>query len=212
VKDAGKDQEIDPDVVERVARMHEDGSGIASRGWGYAFDRERTRRLVLRSQTTALSARTLASGPRIPGKYFGMARCFRYDTVDATHGCDFTQVEGIVLGDELDFKTLLGILKLFAIEVAKADQVVFAPGYFPFTEPSVEAHVKHPDLGWIEMGGAGIFRPEVTAPFGVDVPVLAWGLGLDRMAMVALGIKDIRDLFSRDLDRIRGQRIDMEMD
>jgi phenylalanyl-tRNA synthetase alpha chain len=211
VKEPSEERGLDDELIERVARIHENGGDTSSRGWNYAFDRKRTRRLVLRSQTTALSARTLAAGPKIPGKYFGMSRCFRYDTVDATHGCDFTQVEGIVLGRELDFKTLLGILKLFAIEVAKADEVVFAPSYFPFTEPSVEAHVKHPDLGWIEMGGAGIFRPEVTAPFGVDVPVLAWGLGLDRMAMVALGIKDIRDLFSRDLDRVRGQRIDMEM-
>jgi phenylalanyl-tRNA synthetase alpha chain len=116
-----------------------------------------------------------------------------------------------VLGHELNFRTLLGLLKLFAVEVARADEVAFRPAYFPFTEPSVEAHVKHPVLGWIEMGGAGIFRPEVTAPFGIDVPVLAWGLGLDRMAMVALGINDIRELFSRDLDRIRTQRIDMEM-
>jgi phenylalanyl-tRNA synthetase alpha chain len=166
---------------------------------------------VLRSQGTALSARTLASKPKIPGKYFAVARCFRYDTLDATHSCDFMQVEGIALGEEINFKTLLGLLKLFAIEVAKSEEVVFTPGYFPFTEPSVEAHIKHPDLGWIELGGAGIFRKEVTSPFDVHVPVIAWGLGLDRMAMVALGVKDIRDLFSRDLDRVREQRIGMEL-
>jgi phenylalanyl-tRNA synthetase alpha chain len=202
---------LDRKYVDRVANTHETGGDVDSRGWRYAFDKERTKRLVLRSQGTALSARTLASNPKIPGKYFAMARCFRYDTVDATHGCDFMQTEGIVLGEDLNFKTLLGLLKLFATEVAKADEVVFAPAYFPFTEPSVEAHIKHPDLGWIEMGGAGIFRPEVTSPFGIDVPVLAWGLGLDRMAMMALGIKDIRDLFSRDLDLVRNQRIDMEL-
>jgi phenylalanyl-tRNA synthetase alpha chain len=61
----------------------------------------------------------------------------------------------------------------------------------------------------MELGGAGIFRPEVTKPLGVDVPVIAWGLGLDRMAMVALGIKDIRDLFSRDLDFIRTKKIQL---
>ena len=206
-------KDLDDAKVERVARTHECGGDAGSRGWSYAFDRERTRRLVLRSQGTALSARTLASNPKIPGKYFAMARCFRYDTVDATHGCDFMQTEGIVLGEDINFRTLLGLLKLFAVEVAKADpeEVIFAPAYFPFTEPSVEAFVKHPDLGWIELGGAGIFRPEVTAPFGIDVPVLAWGMGLDRMAMVALGIKDIRDLFSRDLEKVRGQRLDLEL-
>jgi phenylalanyl-tRNA synthetase alpha chain len=61
----------------------------------------------------------------------------------------------------------------------------------------------------MELGGAGIFRPEVTKPLGVNVPVIAWGLGLDRMAMVALGIQDIRDLFSRDLDFIRTKKIQL---
>ncbi len=211
VKDPSHAKEIEGGHLEDVARTHESGGASKSRGWGYTFDRERSRRLVLRSQGTALSARTLASKPGIPGKYFAMARCFRYDTVDATHACDFMQVEGIILGEEINFRTLLGLLKLFAIEVAKSEEVIFLPAYFPFTEPSVEAHIKHPDLGWIELGGAGIFRPEVTSPFGIDVPVMAWGVGLDRMAMVALGIKDIRELFSRDLDRVRTQRIDIEM-
>jgi len=211
VKQPTHAKEVGGEFLEKVATTHETGGETGSKGWRYAFDRKRTRRLVLRSQATALSARTLASQPKIPGKYFAMARCFRYDTVDATHGCDFLQAEGIALGHEINFRTLLGLLRLFATEVAKAKEVHFAPAYFPFTEPSVEAHIKHPVLGWMEMGGAGIFRPEVTAPFGIDVPVLAWGLGLDRMAMMALGLSDIRDLFSRDLDLLRTQRIDMEM-
>lgn len=211
VKEPTHAKEVGKGFLKKVAAMHENGGDTESTGWRYDFDRERTRRLVLRSQSTSLSVRTLAAGPKIPGKYFAMARCFRYDTVDATHGCDFLQTDGIILDKEINFRTLLGLLKLFAIEVAKAEEVVFAPAYFPFTEPSVEAHIKHPQLGWMEMGGAGIFRPEVTAPFGIDVPVLAWGLGLDRMAMMALGLKDIRELFSRDLDQLRTQRIDMEM-
>ena len=75
----------------------------------------------------------------------------------------------------------------------------FVPAYFPFTEPSVEVHMKHPTIGWVELGGAGIFRPEVTLPHGVTTPVIAWGLGLDRMAMVALGISDIRELFTNNV-------------
>jgi phenylalanyl-tRNA synthetase alpha chain len=128
-----------------------------------------------------------------------MARCFRYDDVDATHAPDFFQVEGIVLSEGTSFRHLLGLLQLFAREVARASEVRYVPAYFPFTEPSVEVHVRHPDLGWMELGGAGIFRPEVTRPHGVDCPVIAWGLGLDRMAMVALGVKDIRHLFTNNL-------------
>jgi phenylalanyl-tRNA synthetase alpha chain len=189
-----------------VAKTHESGWKTGSRGWRYAFDPKRAKRLVLRSQGTAVSARTLAASPRIPGKYFSIARCFRYDLVDATHAPDFFQVEGIALGEKITFRTLLGLLKLFATEMAHSTEIKYLPAYFPYTEPSVEMHVKHPRLGWMELGGAGLFRPEVTLPLGVKVPVIAWGLGLDRMAMVALGIGDIRDLFSSDLDLIRTKR------
>jgi phenylalanyl-tRNA synthetase alpha chain len=203
VKEPGSSKKIEEPFGRRVAAAHKDGGKTGSTGWRYAFDLERAKRLILRSQGTAVSARTLASGPKVPGKYFSIARCFRYDAVDATHAPDFYQVEGIVLGEDINFKTLLGLLKLFGQEIAKASEFQFRPAYFPFTEPSVELHVKHPELGWMELGGAGMFRPEVTVPLGVNVPVIAWGLGLDRMAMVALSIQDIRDLFSRDLDFIR---------
>jgi len=209
IKEPASSGKIEEPFGKRVAAAHKDGGKTGSTGWRYAFDLERAKRLILRSQGTAVSARTLASGPKIPGKYFSIARCFRYDAVDATHAPDFYQVEGIVLGEEINFKTLLGLLKLFGQEVARAGEFQFRPAYFPFTEPSVELHVKHPELGWMELGGAGIFRPEVTMPLGVNVPVIAWGLGLDRMAMVALGIQDIRDLFSRDLDFIRTKKIQL---
>jgi phenylalanyl-tRNA synthetase alpha chain len=192
--------------LSRVTKAHQDGGKTGSSGWKYAFNAERAKRLVLRSQGTAVSARTLASAPAVPGKYFSIARCFRYDQVDATHATDFFQVEGIVLGEDINFRTLLGLLNLFAREVAQAKEVKFLPAYFPFTEPSVEMHVRHPRLGWMELGGAGLFRAEVTLPLGVTVPVIAWGLGLDRMAMVALGIHDIRELFTDNLDLIRTTR------
>ena len=192
--------------LSRVTKAHQNGGGTGSTGWGYRFDGERAKRLVLRSQGTAVSARTLTATPAVPGKYFSIARCFRYDQVDATHATDFFQVEGIVLGEDINFRTLLGLLNLFAREVAQAKEVKFLPAYFPFTEPSVEMHVRHPRLGWMELGGAGLFRPEVTLPLGVTVPVIAWGLGLDRMAMVALGIHDIRELFTDNLELIRTTR------
>jgi len=199
--------EIPEPFLSNVAEVHRIGAKSGKRGWGYSFDRERTKRLILRSQTTALSARTLASNPEVPSKHFAIARCFRYDQVDASHAPDFFQVEGIVVDDTANFKTLLGLLRIFATEIAKAKEIKFVPAYFPFTEPSVEIHMKHPKLGWMELGGAGIFRPEVTEPLGVKSPVLAWGLGVDRMAMVALEVNDIRDLFSRDLDLLRRSRV-----
>lgn len=207
LKEPSLTQEIERPFGRRVKAVHSHGGITGSKGWRYPFDLERAKRLILRSQGTAISARRLASGPKVPGKYFSIARCFRYDTVDATHAPDFYQIEGIVLGERINFKTLLGILKLFGEEIAMVKDFRFLPAYFPFTEPSVELHGKHPRLGWMELGGAGIFRPEVTIPLGVKELVVAWGLGLDRMAMLALDIHDIRDLFSIDIDFIRTKKV-----
>ncbi|MCK5786194.1 MAG: phenylalanine--tRNA ligase subunit alpha [Candidatus Sabulitectum sp.] len=194
------------DLGDKVRSAHENGGNTGGRGWEYNFEWERSLKAIMRSQGTALSARTLGSDPDIPGKYFGIAKCFRYDQVDATHLPDFFQVEGIVLGEDINMRHLLGLLKLFATEVAGATEYKFVPAYFPFTEPSVELHVKHPVLGWFEMGGAGLFRREVCEPMGIDVPVIAWGLGLDRMALLALGLSDIRDLLNPDLAKLREMR------
>ena len=201
--DLPSDDALETEYIDAVAQVHETGKGANSRGWQYHFDKNITRRMVLRSQGTALSAWTLAHEPDIPGRYFGIAKCFRYDKIDATHLPDFYQVEGIVLDENNNFGTLLSLLKLFAKEFAGTEKIKLVPAYFPFTEPSVELHAEIPEVGWVELGGAGIFRPEVTKPFGVDVPVLAWGLGLDRIGMLAFGIKDIRHLLSRDLEELR---------
>ncbi len=200
-----KAKKIEEPYLSAVAATHQNGGPTGSRGWNYGFDREFTKRLILRSQGTVLSARQLPTA-KVPGKYFGIARCFRYDRVDATHLSDFYQTEGIVLGEDVNLRTLLGFLEMFAVEVAGAKEVKYVPGYFPFTEPSVEVHIKHPVLGWFELGGSGIFRPEVTEPLGIKVPVLAWGIGIDRMALMALGLNDLRELFSPDLEGVRMRR------
>ncbi|RPJ03366.1 MAG: phenylalanine--tRNA ligase subunit alpha, partial [Spirochaetaceae bacterium] len=205
IKEPTHAKKIDEPYLSNVAAAHENGWKTGSRGWAYHFDRDFTRKLILRSQGTVLSAKALTTA-RVPGKYFGVVRCFRYDKVDATHLADFYQTEGIVLGDNVNLKTLLGLLKMFAEQVAGAKEVKYVPAYFPFTEPSVEVHIKHPVLGWFELGGAGIFRPEVTRPLGVTAPVLAWGLGIDRMALMSLGLKDLRDLFCSDIEEVRLRR------
>ena len=192
------------ELVDSVAAVHSTGAGCGSRGWHYSFDKNFTKRLILRSQGTALSAKQLHD-VKNPGRYFGVVRCFRNDQIDATHLSDFYQTEGIVVGESVNLRTLLGLLRTFAVEIAGATDVRFVPGYFPFTEPSVEVHVKHPQLGWFELGGSGVFRPEVTAPFGITVPVIAWGLGIDRMALIKLGLEDLRELFTTNLESVRLQ-------
>ncbi|MCR4676276.1 MAG: phenylalanine--tRNA ligase subunit alpha [Sphaerochaetaceae bacterium] len=205
VKDPVHCREIEEPWLTNVSRAHENGGDTGSRGWNYKFDHEFTRRQVLRSQGTVLSAHQLTKCKK-PGKYFGVVRCFRYDEVDATHGADFYQTEGIVIGKDANLKELLGLLRMFATEIAGATEYKYVPGYFPFTEPSIEIHIKHPKLGWFELGGSGIFRPEVTKALGVDEPVLAWGLGIDRMALMNLGLSDIRDLFTPDIESVRTRR------
>jgi phenylalanyl-tRNA synthetase alpha chain len=200
---------VDEKLLEKVKASHERGKGTISKGWQYKFNTEKTKQLILRTQGTALSARMLASKDlQIPGKYFGIARCFRPDVVDATHAPDFNQVEGIIVEEGLNFRHLKGLLKLFAEEFAQTDQIKITPAYFPFTEPSAELHAKHPELGWIELGGSGIFRSELVQPLlGREIPVLAWGLGVDRLAMFKLGFKDIRQLFSHDLSLLRKSKV-----
>lgn len=194
-------KEIEEPWLSNVATTHENGGNTGSRGWNYSFDKEFTRRLILRSQGTVMSAKTLTKA-KIPGKYFGVLRVFRHDQIDATHLSDFYQTEGIILGDDVNIKTLLGLLKVFAEEFAHAEEIKYVPGYFPFTEPSIEVHIKHPKIGWMELGGSGILRPEVTKSLGIHVPVAAWGIGIDRMATMQMKINDLRDLFSNDLEKV----------
>jgi phenylalanyl-tRNA synthetase alpha chain len=190
------------EYIENVKCTHEDGWTTGSKGYNYKWDYTKAARLLLRPQGTSISARTLAN-LEIPAKYFSLAKCFRPDSIDATHGVEFYQVEGIVCDPDITFRDLLGILKTFATDIAGASEVSFRPDYYPFTSPSVELSAKHPTLGRIEFGGAGIFRPEVVKPFGIDHPVIAWGLGVDRLFMVKNKISDIRELFSQNLQWLR---------
>ena len=197
----------DKALVERVKAAHENGWKTGSTGWGYKWDHTKAAKLMPRAHDTAISPRYLAEGVKIPGRYFSLVRCYRPDIIDATHGVEFNQLGGFVVDESLTFRSLLGVLKEFAIEFAGAEKVKFLPDYYPFTEPSVQMSAKHPKLGWVELGGAGIFREELTQPLGVSVPVIAWGLGIDRLAMFKLGITDIRQLFSQNLDWLRKQVI-----
>jgi len=191
-------------VLQNVKKTHENGWKTGSTGWRYRFSTNETRRLILRAHGTALSVRTLLSKDlEILGKYFAIARCYRPDVVDKIHLSEFNQVEGIIVDKDLTLRDLLGVLERFAKDIAGADKVKFRPDYFPFTEPSVELVAYKKGYGWLEFGGSGIFRPEVTQPLGIKMPVLAWGLGVDRLFMMKAKIDDIRYLFAQDLDWIR---------
>ncbi|MBN2567128.1 phenylalanine--tRNA ligase subunit alpha [Candidatus Woesearchaeota archaeon] len=195
------------EVVDAVRRSHETGTE-GSAGWQYAWDPKEAKRNVLRTHTTVLSALTLAKGTvKVPGKYFALGRNYRNETMDWSHLFEFNQTEGIVIDPDANFRHLLGYLKQFFMKMGFPD-ARFRPGYFSYTEPSVEIDVLHPAKKiWIELGGAGIFRPEVVEPLlGKDIPVLAWGPGFDRTIMEYYGIQDIRDLYLNDLKQLREMR------
>jgi len=195
---------LNKQIWKNVGETHKNGWRTGSKGWG-SWDEDLAKRLILRSQGTAVSARTLYNWKKIPYKMFIIDRVFRPEAIDAQHLSDFDQCEGIVVGKGLNMKHLLGYLETIA-KTMGAKKVRFKPSYFPFTEGSVELQVYYNELGWVEAGGSGIFRPEVTKPLGVNVPVLAWGLGIGRLAMLKLRLTDIRYLYSDNLQWLRSKR------
>ncbi len=194
-------------IVARVKAAHETGAGTGSRGWGYKWSEKVASRLMPNAHGTTADARQLVEGVEVPGKYFVINRCYRPDIPDASHLIEFNQLDGFIVGKEMNFRHLLGILKQIAVEIGGAEEVRFLPDYYPFTEPSVQLSAKHPKLGWVELAGAGIFRPEMIEPLGIKARAIAWGVGIDRLAAFKLGIKDVRYLFAKDLNWLRESKM-----
>lgn len=187
------------ELVRHVVAAHERGVA-SSRGWGYKFSLDISRRPVMCSQTTAATVRYLGSHPKPPVKVFCIERVYRHDKIDYKHLAEFYQAEGIVMDPSLTLRDMLGYLKQILVKIGMP-KVRFRPGYFPYTEPSVEADAYFPKKReWLEVLGAGMFRPELLRPLGIRYPVLAWGIGFSRLAMIRLGIEDIRDLYNDDLE------------
>jgi phenylalanyl-tRNA synthetase alpha chain len=191
-----------PPGYEKVKAMHESGGETSSTGWGGVWTEEKAEQCVLRTHTTSVSIQHLAKNPNPPVKAFCIGRVYRRETIDTTHLAEFEQLEGIVMDEGVTFGNLLGILREFYHRMG-FEGVRFKPSYYPYTEPSLDAEVYVEGIGWIEMGGAGVFREEVTAPLGINYPVLAWGLGVSRIAMLRLGLKDLRYLHRSDVAFLR---------
>jgi len=199
-------QEELPKDFRAVQEIHESGGDTSSTGWGGEWKREKAEECVLRTHTTCLSIQHLKENPEPPVKAFCIGRVYRRETIDPTHTPEFEQLEGIVMDKDVSFRHLMGFLKEFYRRMG-FENVRFRPAYFPYTEPSVEPEVYVNGLGWVELGGAGIFREEVTSPLGVKYPVLAWGLGVSRVAMLKMGLKDLRELYRSDIDWVRNSPI-----
>lgn len=206
--DAPRKTIADAHAYKRVKAAHEDGGDTGSLGWRTPFSKEESEQLLLRTHTTVLSAQTLREigkgNKPLPGKYFAVSNVFRNEDLDWKHLFEFNQVEGIVVDKDATFSDLLGYLELFFQKLGY-EKIRLRPAHFPYTEPSVEVDGWHPTKKqWVELGGAGLFRPEVTKTLiGEETPVLAWGLGMERSISEYYGITDIRELYNNDLKQLR---------
>lgn len=196
----GKGNPRDQKLVEEVKLIHE-------KWWKYEWNQEISKRLLLRSHTTATTARTLAKRPKAPFKSFTIGKVFRPDAIDATHILEFHQLDGLIIEDNFTFKELLGVLE----EIFKGigiEKIKFKPAYFPFTEPSVEAYGLIGKLGWVELCGAGMLRPEILEAVHIKERAGAWGMGIERLAMLYTGVDDVRKLYSYDIEFLRQRKVD----
>ena len=202
-----------PKDFKKIKQVHENGANTGSKGWQTQWDEKEASKLLLRTHNTVLSALKLEqlSKKDLPAKFFTIGKVFRNESLDWKHLFEFYQIDGIVIDPNANFKNLKGYLREFFGKMGYPD-VRMRPAYFPYTEPSVEVDVLHPiKKEWIELGGAGIFRPEVVIPLlGEDIPVLAWGLGTGRIVSSYYGITDIRDFYKNDLKQLRDMKMWMK--
>lgn len=203
----------DPKLVERVKLTHENGWTTGSKGWQYEWDPEFAARTVLRTHTTSLSVNQIAklTSEDLPGKFFSVGRVFRNETIDWNHLAEFYQTDGIVIGEGVTFRDMKGYLKAY-MEGLGVERFRFRPGYFPYTEMSMEAEVwSEEKREWMELFGAGMFRPEVVKPLiGIDIPVLAWGPGFERLVMQSYKVNAIKELYSNDISLLRRAKLWMK--
>ncbi len=197
--------ELDEGVMQAWKAIHEHGGETGSTGWGGSYSTDVSKRPLLRTHTTVNTIQYLAEHPTEACRVFSVDRVFRKEAIDRTHLPEFHQIEGIIMEEGANLQMLVTTLKTFYAKMGYPE-VRVRPAYFPYTEPSLEIEVKWRGK-WLELGGAGIFRPEVTEPLGITSPVLAWGMGLERLAMLVLGLDDIRQLYISDLEWLRNQPI-----
>jgi len=185
-----------PTQIKNVSSAHK-------KGWRYYWDIQEAKKMVLRTHTTCVTIKHLADKKPDEARIFSLGRVFRNEKLSFKHLAEFNQVEGIVVGKHITLRDLMGIQKEFYRKIGLT-KVKFWPTFFPYTEPSLQSMVYNEKLGkWIELFGMGIFRPEVTKPLGITKPVLAWGGGIERIAMLKFGLDDVREFYNNNLSWLR---------
>lgn len=170
--------------------------------------------VLLRTHTSPVQARTMEAKGGEPIKIICPGKVYRRDSDDATHSHQFTQIEGLVIGENINMSDLKGTLSVFAKKMFGDDREIrLRPSFFPFTEPSVEMDISCfkcggsgcnvcKKTGWIEILGAGMVHPNVLEMAGYDSKRLsgfAFGMGPERIAMLKYGVEDIRHFYTNDV-------------
>lgn len=193
-----------PEIIEVLKKVHENGMD-GYPGWQYTWSEEKARQLLLRTHTTVSTIRHLYENKEAPSAIFSVEKVFRHESVDWKHLAELHQIEGAVHSKDANVSTLKGLMRVFYQSLGFED-IKFVPSYYPYTEPSIDVTVKIRGKE-VELGGSGVFRPEVTKPLGLKEPVIAWGLGLERLAMIYYNLTDIREIYNSDLDWLRNFRL-----
>jgi phenylalanyl-tRNA synthetase alpha chain len=184
------------DQISKISRVHK-------ARWNRQWDIQEARRLVLRTHTTPVTVQHLAKTRSEVGRFFSVGRVFRNEKLSYKHLVEFHQVEGVSTSEEATLRDLMGLQKEFYAKMG-IKRVKFWPTFFPYTEPSLQSMVYNEKLEkWVELFGMGVFRPEVTRPLGIKNPVLAWGGGIERIAMLRFGLDDVRELYGNRLAWLR---------
>ena len=185
-----------PEQIKKVSDSHK-------KNWRYQWDINEARKMVLRTHTTCVTIKHLAENKPDEARIFSLGRVFRNEKVSYKHLVEFNQIEGIVVGKDANLRNLMGIQREFYKRIG-ITKIKFWPTFFPYTEPSLQTMVYNEKLGkWIELFGMGIFRPEVTKPLGITKPVLAWGGGIERIAMLKYELDAVREFYNNNLSWLR---------
>ncbi len=185
-----------PEQIKKVSASHK-------QGWRYLWDINEARKMVLRTHTTCVTIKHLAETKPDEARVFSVGRVFRNEKVSYKHLVEFNQIEGVVVGKNATLRDLMGIQREFYKRIG-ITKIKFWPTFFPYTEPSLQTMVYNERLGkWVELFGMGIFRPEVTKPLGITKPVLAWGGGIERIAMLKYDLDDVREFYNNNLNWLR---------
>ena len=193
----------DDKLLEKISKTHEDGGDTTSIGHQYKWDKELAKQLVLRTHTTAATFRkfySLSESERKESKYFSIGKVFRNETIDSTHLPEFHQAEGFVIGKDLSLADLIGFIKVFLKKLG-IEEIKIKPTYNPYTEPSIEVFAYFTKSNkWVEVMNSGLFRKETLAPYDIKGNVIAWGIGIERIAMLMYDKKNIKDIFGDECD------------